>query len=259
MPGNGHHTQRSHLYFSRVHPTYIENWPPSLRQRSILSYAIPLNVAEVEGLLAHKPWRSTGDDGCSDALHLLQVKVNDALRAFPQGVFVRLGSRSPKDSHYALECGLRAFRSADVIKMFTDGSERVETDLRMALRFGYTPHLFIRPWLDIQPWAEFRCFVRNKVLVGISQYHCCPGAHWREIEDRATPIERAIRGFASEVLPTLHLDDIVLDVFLEERVKEPPQSFLVKLLDVNPFFPRADACLFSWRSGGDFDGSFRFL
>ena len=113
--------------------------------------------------------------------------------------------------------------------------------------------------LSSQLHDEFRCFVKERTLVGISQYHCRQLRHYPEIEEHARSIECAIRSFTVEVLPLLHLDDLVLDVFLETEERQTSQPFSVKLLDVNPFFPKTDACLFSWRSGGDFDGSFRFL
>jgi hypothetical protein len=96
-------------------------------------------------------------------------------------------------------------------------------------------------------------------LIGISQYDCIDLGHCPEISTNAPMIESAIRAFIMEIEPFLHLDDVVVDVFVKRKVMSPTPQFGVKLLELNPFFRKTDACLFTLNNGGDFDGSFRYL
>jgi hypothetical protein len=158
---------------------------------------------------------------------------------------------------------LRGLRVVDVnsaMRMLTSGSRRVAFDLRVALKNNYRAVIFLREWQDIEDWAEFRCFMRNRKLVGISQYDCINLGHCPEIAENEGPIRQAIDDFFVVFREASHLGDVVFDIYLDAVDGGSPQPpFDVKLLEINPFITETDACLFEWSSTTDFDGSFRFL
>jgi hypothetical protein len=100
--------------------------------------------------------------------------------------------------------------------------------------------------------------MKNRKLIGISQYDCKNLGHCPEIAANQKQIKYAIEMFFETFKIMSHLDDVVFDVFLKEIEKTTNPFFEVKLLELNPLFDKTDACLFDWQNN-DFDGSFRFL
>jgi hypothetical protein len=193
----------------------------------------------------------------SPPIEPLLQRLDDALQRFSGGAFVRLGSRSGKDSVYARTHGMRVTTSEEAVRLLTQGSARVAFDLQLARRHSYTPHLFARQWLDIHPSAEFRCFMKQRRLVGISQYDCKNHGHFPEIARNAAAIRDAICSFFPRLAESSHLDDVVFDVFISDF--DSITGLQVRLLELNPFHPKTDACLFSWAKPAGFDGSLRFM
>jgi len=247
----------SRAYLDRVCPTYIENWAADLYQMSIPQVILPLPDEQAMALEACLwRWGWTPGAGCSPPLVSLLARLEDALHGFPGGAFVRLGSRSGKDSAYAQSHGLRVENAWEAVRGLTEGSEREAFDLQLARRFSYSPHLIVRAWLDIPAWTEFRCLMRQRQLIGISQYDGTRLGHRPEISAHAGIIQAAIHSFFSAFVAAVHLDDVVFDVFVEGLGGQGPAT--VRLLELNPFFPKTDACLFDWARPWEFDGSLRF-
>ncbi len=179
-----------------------------------------------------------------------------AVRQFPRGAFVRLGSRSPKDSWaWNRDPGPILDDGGDPLRFVLDVSERMSDDLLLALENDYAPHLWVRQWLDFDPWQEFRCFVKNRRLVGVSQQ--LTRAYFPEVEKDASIIVWAISCFFDQFRAESHLDDVVFDAVVSVKKRGNESEAEVKLLEINPSGPMTDPCLFDWNSG--FDKTFRFV
>jgi len=125
-------------FWDRSRETYIENWPDSLRLLSVPQYGMGLtpgqarvlgsNIAELGELFADKPMEGLVDI----ILHL------DSMMAlyFPNGAFVRLGSRSPKDSWLGLRRGFKVKSGREAVELLTDTSERVLEPFPVKGRLG---------------------------------------------------------------------------------------------------------------------------
>ncbi|QRK06298.1 hypothetical protein JQX13_40335 [Archangium violaceum] len=248
-------------YFATVRPTYLENWPRALHTLSLRQMSLPLTreEAEVLGRQAGAAPRGWSTRKTPEGLERVSRELGEALRHFPSGAFVRLGSRSAKDSQHALFRGLRVSSAAEALSLLTSGSARVAFDLRLALRQGYTPCLFVREWLDLPAWAELRCFMRGWQLVGVTQYNCRGLGASPELHAHASRLRAAIEAFFVPFCEACHLDDVVFDVFAVTPLPEAPALPAIRLLELNPFFPQTDPGLFTWAHGGDFDGSFRIV
>lgn len=228
--------------------TWIEFWPPAVQALSFRQVAVLLTPTQVHAL-GHRngvrghTFKSVG----TDELRSLADTLDCALAGFPGGAFVRLGSRSPKDAPFGLMTGCRASSSAQVIRLLTDGSQRVAFDLRLALRYGLAPRIYLREWHDI-PWeAEWRCFFHHGGLVGISQYHRRPLS---EPDRRRAELARpAIESMAATLHREMGDGPLVFDVFIDTNG--------VRLIELNPWGEPTDACLFDWQR--PFDGTLRML
>jgi hypothetical protein len=245
-------------YLNKVVPTYIENWPDAMMALSIPQSDIRLSLIEAKAFYLMVERGSQTCDDADSAIEKLRLEFSRALSRFPDGAFVRLGSRSGKDSEFALAHGLRVTIAEEAVQMLTSKSRRLAFDLRLAIKFGYQPHVFVREWREIPPWAEFRCFMKNRQLAGISQYDCKNVGHHNWISDNANQIKHAISIFFDKFSGISHLDDVVFDIYLS-RGGSKDDSLEVTLLEINPYFHHTDPCLFKWQDEDDFDGSFRFL
>ena len=250
-------------YFELIKPTFIENWPQGLTCRSIAQADVPLTVAEARALGSNSIDYGEAFGPMAD-ISGIRAKVESAVARFPRGAFVRLGSRSPKDSWQAHREGsmlVRANRqgeSSDPLRFLLDASERIYEDLTLAIQENYAPHIFVREWLEIPKWSEFRCFMRDRKLVGVSQYFYRDGV-FPKITGEAEFIFWIINNFFAEFGFLCHLNDVVFDVIVKRKPHSEHQIvWEIKLLEINPFCEMTDPCLYSWNNGGDFDSKMRY-
>lgn len=230
--------------------TWIENWPEAILRLSFRQRGLPLCGEQVHALgRKNGVFVHSFEEHHDDSLARLEAALDEALTGFPGGAFVRLGSRSAKDTPTAILTDCRAERGRDAIALLSDHSRRVAFDLRRCLKSGYQPWLFLREWRDFHWSSEFRCFLLAGRLAGISQYHAVPsGENPGARPERISELIGAMAGVLRETLGPVNL---VFDVCIDET-REPAAT----LIDMNPWGPPTDACLFSWQRH-DFDGSLR--
>jgi len=235
-------------FFQLCEPTYIENWPPLLINHSIATYYFPLDPEETHCLL----------NGKFNDLKALEAKIDEKIQHFPNGVFARLGSRSPKDDYIASKNNFQYHSGKEIIESFWR-SKRIVTDILLAKKNNYTPFLVLREWLPIEPWQEFRGFVKGRMLVGLSQYNYIINETFPEIKENEDRIVWSIQMKMEVIKELLPTDDVIIDFiysneqFGNEIVNE------VKVLELNPFSIYTDPCLFNW-SRDTFDKfEFRYL
>lgn len=249
-------------YFEKVKPTYIENWPAGLVNHSVSTVHFPLTTEEVQALIAFNIMTlENGEVPTNEQTQVLKVlegKISDQIRHFPRGAFVRLGSRSPKDSFEAHQKKYCYHTGEDAVKALCD-SERVDDDLWLAKGSNYTPHIAVREWIVIQPWQEFRCFVRGRKLVGISQYNYLHREVFPEVVENADRIEWTLQKKTEMIAPLLPVDDVVVDFIYKARKHGNTVVNEAVMLEVNPYSPYTDPCLYDWSSDDFGVFEFRFL
>lgn len=241
-------------YWDLVRPTYIENWPKGLAGLSIEQIDVPMTLAEAHAL-GTNIMEYAETFGLRESIDDLRHRVAGAVAKFPRGAFVRLGSRSPKDTpkfHY----GKKILTYNNPLHLLTEGSERISDDLHLAIHHQYAPHIFVRKWLDFTPWQEFRCFQKDHRLVGISQYHYLGRTHFQEIHRFLRPIKDAIVILHEVFRDVCPIADVVFDVIVEAWKGYTGDKAVATFLEINPFSPHTDPCLFDWGHGGSFRGEF---
>jgi len=247
-------------YFERIRPTFLESWPDKLAALSISHVRVQLNVEEAK-TLAWAPCLLLDRVTTLDPVWLqtLAARLRPPIDQFSDGAFIRLGSASPKDSPLFRRNRGRARQPVMAIKLLQT-SERMRADIARCLELEYLPSVFVRQWLPLLTWQEFRCFMYDRRLVGISQLDCVNyGAH-PELLRAANQVEEAIREFFLRFQACCHLDRVVFDVFVvPDSETETEGRCHARLTEINPWGPATDACLFRWGVSGDFDGSFRYL
>jgi hypothetical protein len=142
----------------------------------------------------------------------------------------------------------RAASAEDIAESF-GMSERVMDDVLTALDADYSPVLCARAWLDgIEPHREFRCFMQDRQLAGISVYRAWEPTPFPQIVADPTRWESAIRDWFPQFAAVAPLNDLCFDVVvLDNRVV---------LLEINPAIGSTYPGHFLNKP---FDGRFRYL
>lgn len=233
--------------------TFIEQYAGQVQALMLPGLEIYLSEQDRIALGASTP-------GFSEALLLepknsgpkgLHQKIEAALARFRGGLFLRTGATSFKSSFLPVTPAKTVKRAMDILSL---PNRRAAAFLADSLVNGYDLNLFAFPWRDIPPWAEFRIFIRERRVVGISQYY--HQSSFPEIAVNERAIKAALADFCRDLLDALHMDTVVADVFVEPQ---EDGRFRTTLIELNPFIQRTDPCLYTWKNGGDFDGGFRYL
>lgn len=102
-----------------------------------------------------------------------------------------------------------------------------------------TFHLVLRKWYDLLPSMEFRCFVRDNELIGISQRDYV--TYYDFLHEIKEELEDIILDFFEDhIRGTFDDPSYVFDVYINKRNRR------IFLLDFNPFSVTTDALLFQW-------------
>ncbi len=231
--------------------TSISEWPDSVFDLCLPFQQIDISKNDLDALIVLSGGIISGQDR-SDTLGLSDDFISDfdaVLSAHPAGAHIRfdlcslkLGSTSP-----------RIFTTSAFLASVSRGRERISSTLSSAAIEKKDAHLFIFPWHNIPPWSEFRLFIRDRKVVGVSQYHHQKA--YPEIQENLEAIKASLIPFSRRLIDALHMDTVVADVFVEQQADD---SFKTTLIELNPFIQRTNPCLYSWQNGGDFDGDIRY-
>ena len=227
--------------------SWIEHWPADVQAGSFRQRGLALSTAQARALgRANGVQRDRFEPlpGADQELMAVEAALDALFADFPGGAFVRLGSRSAKDTPLGLASGCQARTGAQALRLLSSGSRRVAHDLVWALRLRLTPWIWLREWQDI-PWAdEWRCFVRCGRLVGVGQYYALqalPPAHtWRA---RAALPQLSRR--AAQLSSVLARPDFVFDVWLRDGAQAP------LLIELNPSGRSTEVGLFEGATAGE--------
>uniref|UniRef100_A0ACB8FQS8 Uncharacterized protein n=1 Tax=Sphaerodactylus townsendi TaxID=933632 RepID=A0ACB8FQS8_9SAUR len=297
----------------------FSNWYPHFKSQTIRSIVLPLpqNVKDYlldDGTLVVSgredlPTSSQEDCDGNDAEEVqwsddentttltapefpeFALKVQEAINALGGSVFPKLNWSAPRDAYWiAMNSSLKCeciseifllFKSSDFItRDFTQPFIHCNDDSPdPTLQY----ELVLRKWCELIPGAEFRCFVKENKLIGISQRDYTQ--YYEHISKQKEEICRCIQEFFRKHIQYKFLDeDFVFDVYRDswlsavlsklasmfvpiERtaiyvqrnvfaievymsefsaVTEDCEVGRVWLIDFNPFGEVTDSLLFTW-------------
>lgn len=141
-----------------------------------------------------------------------------------------LKSTSPGDIYLLLKSS--CFITHDLCTPFKDCVDKDEVDTSV----NYC--LVLREWMDINPAHEFRCFVKDQELVGISQRDVTQSFS-SVVQDNHNIRHDIIQFWNERIKDKFSLVNYTFDVYRPARRK-------VILIDFNPFGVTTDSLLFQW-------------
>uniref|UniRef100_A0AAA9TRI4 Translation initiation factor eIF2 assembly protein n=1 Tax=Bos taurus TaxID=9913 RepID=A0AAA9TRI4_BOVIN len=187
------------------------------------------------------------------------TKVQEAINSLGGSVFPKLNWSAPRDAYWiAMNSSLKCKTLSDIFLLFKS-SDFITRDFTQPFIHctDDSPdpcmeyELVLRKWCELIPGAEFRCFVKENKLIGISQRDYTQ--YYDHISKQKEEICRCIQDFFKKHIQYKFLDeDFVFDIYRDSRGK-------VWLIDFNPFGEVTDSLLFTWDellSGTNLKGDF---
>ncbi|XAR72523.1 hypothetical protein NMG60_11019192 [Bertholletia excelsa] len=155
-------------------------------------FLLPLSILEEDAFpnRVHKPEEEedyvisegSGDDSeepsSAPAFPELELQIKDSIQSLDGSVFPKLNWSAPKDSAWISSTGSLKCTSFSEIALLLRSSDSLVHDLCHAYdscsdKTSSRPSVFylaLRKWYpSLRPEMEFRCFIHNQQLVGISQ------------------------------------------------------------------------------------------
>lgn len=191
----------------------------------------------------------------------LHEKIEDVIKEFGGAVMPKLNWSAPKDATWiSTTSSMKCVTPGDVY-MLLKSSSYIVHDLTEAYSDCIdTPattatttdseasasasaeepkfELVLRQWAALNPALEFRCFVRSRHLLGVSQRDT---TYFSFLAPLADTIAGAIEHFFETHLQDTFADpDFVFDVYVPRPYER------VWLIDINPFAARTDSVFFAW-------------
>ncbi|KAM5172453.1 translation initiation factor eIF2 assembly protein isoform 1-T1 [Mantella aurantiaca] len=174
------------------------------------------------------------------------IKVQEAINSLGGSVFPKLNWSSPRDAYWiALNSSLKCKTLSDIFLLFKS-SDFVTHDFTQPFIHctDDSPdpvvkyELVLRKWCELIPGGEFRCFVKENKLIGISQRDYTQ--YYDHICKQKEDIQRSIQQFFKKNIQYNFFDeDFVFDIYRDSEGK-------VWLIDFNPFGEVTDSLLFTW-------------
>ncbi|KAF8978527.1 hypothetical protein BGZ52_005924 [Haplosporangium bisporale] len=183
----------------------------------------------------------------------LEDEIAQTIAEFGGEVFPKLNWSSPRDASWiATTNTLKCHNAADIF-LLLKSSDFIAHDLAHAYEdcsdeageagsgIRSRPEnvvLILRKWFDLAPSMEFRCFVRDNKLIGISQRDM---TFYDFLKDIREELEEKIVDFFEERIQGKFTDsDYTFDVYITRNRER------IYLIDFNPFAQKTDSLLYQW-------------
>lgn len=162
-------------------------------------------------------------------------------------IFPKLNWSSPKDASWISHNGTLKCTSFNDICLLLKSSDFITNDLTNAYKFctdDSTAHpcdqfeLVLREHETIMPGMEFRCFVKDNKLIGLTQRHVTTHFDYLQ-KNKQKHLENLLNFFNSKIKGKFGDSTFVFDVYVGPNNR-------VVLIDFNPFGEITDSMLFTW-------------
>jgi len=196
---------------------------------------------------------SEEDGGRRFSFPELDAKIRECIKEYG-AIFPKLNFSSPKDASWILPASspLKCTSPADIY-LLLKSSDFVSHDLNQEAVFEgcglstasdsvpmYELELVLRKWYPVDRSRELRCFVRQEILLGISQRD--PN-YYEYLNEPSTQekVTAAVKKFwETNIKGKLATGDYTFDILLTRDLSR------AHILDFNPYAPRTDPLLFSY-------------
>ena len=243
----------------------FDRWYDLVKDKTIPSQLVEIKPVEARAIVVS--WKSQFQHKERDGtalteaqiqvpadLHDLIDRLTSTITSFSsgKGAFVKLSTRSPKDSPVAFEKAhktylvrlgslgenpsvndklnllstimgesLKVTTGEEAVKLLIS-SDRVGEDLEYALEKGDEEfkkfiHLVVREWVNVPLWAEFRGFVSGGQLTALGQYNYL--IQFSTLKNKVNRIKDDLKKFHASIQERITMEQYIIDfVWTEESM-----------------------------------------
>lgn len=135
----------------------------------------------------------------------LMARVDRAIKALPRPCFAGVDTCSPDDAKGFQR--KKSHASAKTVIPLLQGSAKVKS----ALQEGHCESLVLRPYRRMDKTREFRLFIYEKQLSGMSQRNL--ERQFRRLEGRKDDFLQKAQDFVGQISPFLEESNVVVDIY----------------------------------------------
>ena len=219
--------------------------------KDLFSYSAPIKEIKIPTEMI-RPCLDNDKKAEHILVNYLQRQLNKKENQFFFGanrikeLFVKLESRSPKDyiQNWPKE-DYKALHNAQEIVDALLGSMRTFEDLVFLTQLKDEIILYIRPFADLERRYEWRVFVKDKKVIGISQQFYKETFPYEK--KYIKKLEKDVPHFMRNIcIPNISVPDFVADLYVKNYVYLPKVRkfiYLPSIIETNPY-GLSDPCLF---------------
>ena len=199
-----------------------QNWYPYLADRTFLTSFVKLRQEEISALgqgEAKGHW-------AEEAIARLAAPMS----AISGNCFVYTDCTAPTDTRRFAGKGGAVYSPQSAWRFLAE-SEKIKN----AAQAGQVSHICIRPFRRINQAREFRLFIHDGKLKGMSQYWLI--RHFRRLEGPKEAYWRMAKAMVSEIAWVLPVSEIVMDIYITSDNN-------ILIIDLNPWGPPTNPLLF---------------
>lgn len=212
----------------------VEHWGYLLERQYI---QIELTPKDMNAIIENE-YGGKKKNNCQDIipydLRNALMKITQKTSVVEKKWFIRLSTRSIKDSFYMMT-PIPLTNHIEILERLMK-SKRAYDDVKLSYKYDTPIYLFMIEWdkhVDVR--HEFRCFVKNGELIGVSQYDLYDDLDYMECELK--DISSRIQHFVNDIY--YDEQNYVVDVNLDNKRK-------CHLIEINPYDKTTSAIHFSW-------------
>ncbi|KAJ3099032.1 hypothetical protein HDU97_003518 [Phlyctochytrium planicorne] len=228
----------------QAQPNYIHNINSDDDDSDAASFSDAQNQGESKE-------ETDDDDSKIPSFPMLESQIKDAIQDLGGKVLPKLNWSSPKDATWMALDGTLCCNNLSDVLLLLKSSDFIAHDLSHAYddcvptndqeSLPKRPKVFelvLRKWQNLNPSMEFRCFVKDKTLVGACQRDFLN--YYDFLHENRPRIERDLISFYdNELKDTFPESSFVFDAYISAKGK-------VYLIDINVFGEKTDSLLFFW-------------
>ncbi len=238
-------------YRDSIEQTLYENWPEGLRRHSMPTVAHRLSRDDMLALGSVDPdFRARHRlPRVADFSKAFSAWLTAGLARFRGGAYLKTSYGSFRECPFTYKPVTTADEAYSILRW---PDRRIGRHVAHRLDFGGDVHVLLRAWQPMPGWSEFRAFIHDRRIVGISQYHSQKA--YPIIHGEAARIRHAVGSYLTDLIAEFGLVQIVVDLC----VRLSGEGIAVGLIELSPFERETDPCLFDWSDPKGFDGRLRY-
>ncbi|KAJ2664297.1 hypothetical protein IW148_002121 [Coemansia sp. RSA 1199] len=190
-------------------------------------------------------WSDSDDDNDGNVIEDISsttAEISRRIELLGGSAFPRTTWSAPTDADWASNTGTLQCKTPQDVYWLLKASNKIAKDLTHERYSGQPataePELVLREWANLHPSMVFRCFVRNNVLVGISQVDV---QFHKFLNEMSSDIELKLTKFFAAHATKFLSSSFCYDVYVARTVDR------VLVMDFEPWSHDVDSCLFEWR------------